>query len=241
MIGGLAEIHSNTKLNNNISPSLPTDAAASSCSSLHQYEEQLKLNYSSEINDACNSLFLNNDYSSHSDGNQEQDHGRYPLRSFIDAWSNEKTSVGRNMASTSPSNLTLSMANHNNTEESSINNIQMGLGISNNMGCGRSNSLSWMNPISTPLGGPLAEALQSTSSPRNSSEEVDGVMGNSKSNNGGLVNLLGWSCCESPKKSSPPRMIVSSPTGVLQRTLVSLSDSSSNSSPTFQWMNSHTK
>lgn len=101
---------------------------------------------------------------------------------------------------------------------------QMGLGMGMGMGMGLANQTneqcrqkqtSW-NPITweSPMGGPLAEVLNSTK---------DCNVKNS------ALNLMtdGWDC--SPRGGDSSRM--ASPTGVLQKTFGSLSDSSTGSSP----------
>ncbi|KAL4187220.1 hypothetical protein AMTRI_Chr09g17830 [Amborella trichopoda] len=157
-------------------------------------------------------------------------------RHFIDAWSQTRDSswpqgtekpLLSSASKLSLSSLTLSMSGN----EEDIDPVQMGLGLSDSE---RESSikrqpLSWMMPVSwqssTP-GGPLAEVLQS-STPTNAASPNNC---NGKSSSGGL-NLMtdGWG--EANSRDSPKQ--VSSPTGVLQKTLASLSDSSSGSSPTF--------
>ncbi|KAJ0968760.1 hypothetical protein J5N97_021637 [Dioscorea zingiberensis] len=98
--------------------------------------------------------------------------------------------------------------------EEAHDQVEMGLGLSD-VGVVKSQRSSWN------IGGPLAEVLH---------------------NNGGLMNLMGNVSHDhevSPEDSQP----VSSPSGVLQKALVSLSDSSSSSSSTskqeiaLQWLN----
>lgn len=104
---------------------------------------------------------------------------------------------------------------------------QMGLGVG--MGLGlmneerqRQNTNNWI-PVSwqSSMGGPLAEVLQSTTNAANAAVTSRGCK-----TPGGL-NLMTEAWDLSPHGS--PRM--ASPTGVLQKTLASLSDSSSGSSP----------
>ncbi|OVA04724.1 WRC [Macleaya cordata] len=197
-----------------------------------QYQETLNLNSYTDFGGSESSetqqqsdqfcLFLNPELTS-LDENLSSDQRQTPRR-FIDAWStatdskptetNNKSSV---FASNkfSPSNLSLSMSGCNSTEEE-IDQIEMGLGV-------KSQTLSWMTPVSwmaSQPGGPLAEVLQSSTSTSKSSI------------NGGGLNLMtdGW-VGSNAETSSPRVTTISSPSGVLQKTLASLSDSSGSSSP----------
>ncbi|GLJ40698.1 hypothetical protein SUGI_0840610 [Cryptomeria japonica] len=122
------------------------------------------------------------------------------------------------------SSLKLSMsAARSSTEEDPLDPTQMGLGVG--MGLGLLNedrhrqTNNWI-PVTwqSPVGGPLAEVLQS-------STNAGGTPRGGCKTSG--LNLMsdGWEL--SPRGS--PRM--ASPTGVLQKTFASLSDSSSGSSP----------
>lgn len=151
-----------------------------------------------------------------------------PPRDFIDAWSNdnnlnteqnnsEPSSVPPANGNLSPSSLNLSMAMAvGNSLDEEIGQIQMGLGPLG--GGGRDASYhhkpqvsSWLSPVqwmgssSTP-GGPLAEVLRPSNVAVCSNQGSDGI--------------------------SPPGTSSSSPSGVLQRTMLSLSDSSVCNSPT---------
>ncbi|XP_054790457.1 growth-regulating factor 1-like isoform X2 [Prosopis cineraria] len=155
-------------------------------------------------------------------------------RGFIDAWSNAETAENNNAnASKSPvssnaklslSSLDLSMAGGSAVDEE-MRSIHMGLGLmepgGNTENGNKTHLASWLTPAaahwggSTP-GGPLAEVLRpSAGAPANeaASNPESPVMTNAES-------------------GSPLATMVSSPSGVLQRTLGSISDCSSNSSPT---------
>lgn len=99
--------------------------------------------------------------------------------------------------------------------------VGMGLGLMNEERQ-RQSTNNWI-PVSwqSPMGGPLAEVLQSTTNAANAAVTSRGCK-----TPGGL-NLMTEAWDLSPHGS--PRM--ASPTGVLQKTLASLSDSSSGSSP----------
>ncbi|KAI4338027.1 hypothetical protein L6164_016381 [Bauhinia variegata] len=156
-------------------------------------------------------------------------------RGFIDAWSNaereannananDKTSVTSN-GKLSLSSLDLSMRGGGCSVDSEMGDFQMGLCLSEADGNARSNNGSkthvtnWLAPApwmgSTP-GGPLAEVLRPSTvattneAPSNPSSPV-------------ITNA---------ESDSPLATMVSSPSGVLQKTFAALSDSSSNSSPT---------
>lgn len=152
-------------------------------------------------------------------------------RGFIDAWSNTGTEENMVSSSTlcsvssdglSPSSLTLSMGGSDSVDEE-MGQIQMGLGLmerDQNNGSGRRSRLSsWHTPASlvTPTpGGPLAEVLRPSTfaiTPVAASHPSSPIAGNGDPN-------------------SSAATMVSSPSGVLQKTFASLSDSSGNSSPT---------
>ncbi|XXG66868.1 hypothetical protein AAC387_Pa06g0345 [Persea americana] len=210
-----------------------------------------------EPNDQC-SLYLNNNFTSLEgpDSNRRQ-----PSRGFIDAWSiasrENPTTPGTTTASElsnngsikSPvlrgknlpfSSLTLSMPSCDGTTLEDMDQIEMGLGVNDSeqdgIGSLKQQPSSWINPIpwlsSTPLGGPLGEVLQSSAAGGSNSASPQ-ACNSSKSPCEGGLNLLtdGWGDVGSTLER-PPRLD-SSPSGVLHRTLVSPSDSSSSSSPTF--------
>ncbi|KAK8658351.1 hypothetical protein V6N13_036559 [Hibiscus sabdariffa] len=143
-------------------------------------------------------------------------------RGFIDAWSTgvsgdnsvAEASVSCN-GKLSLSSLSLSMG-VNSIMDNEMGPIRMGLGASeydeNHEFASKSHLSSWLAPASTP-GGPLAEVLRpsATKSSSNLSSPVTTGGGNS---------------------SSPPVTAMSSPSGVLQKPLASLSDSSDSTSPT---------
>jgi hypothetical protein len=174
--------------------------------------------------DCC--LFFNPDMVSN-----HQEHNPGTTRGFIDAWSNAVTE--ENIANSSamcsvssdglsPSSLTLSMGGSNSIDEE-MGQIHMGLGQiernQNNESGSKSHLSSWLTPASsvapTP-GGPLAEVLRPSTvatATGAASEPSTPIAGTGDS-------------------SSSPAMMVSSPSGVLQKTFASFSDSSGNSSPT---------
>lgn len=154
-------------------------------------------------------------------------------RGFIDAWSNAETGQSNGNANTnnknpaasigklSLSSLDLSMGGSAVNED--VDNVNMGLGLMEPNGNTHTDtkiSLSnWLNPapwVASTLGGPLAEVLRSST-----------------------VTATNEATSNTPspatthvESNSPLGTMVSSPSGVLQKTFVSLSDSSSNSSPT---------
>ncbi|XP_020411995.1 growth-regulating factor 7 isoform X3 [Prunus persica] len=149
-------------------------------------------------------------------------------RCFIDAWSktvinedtmansvnNKDNSSAPSSGQLSPSSLTLSMGGYNSINEE-MGQTQMSLG---NNGNGMKPGLStWLSPpswVASAPGGPLAEVLKpTTSAASNPSSPITAATANGE---------LG----------SPLATTVSSPSGVLQKTFASLSDSSGNSSPT---------
>ncbi|XP_062119993.1 growth-regulating factor 2 isoform X2 [Humulus lupulus] len=152
-------------------------------------------------------------------------------RSFIDAWS--KTNMGETMAHScssvnqssvssqgklSPSSLTLSMGGYGSMNDE-MGRTQIGSGF-NGSDDTKPHVSSWLTPASwataaSPPGGPLAEVLRSSSLTATTSAASDPSSpfpGNGDS-------------------GSPPATAVSSPSGVLQKTVTSLSDSSGCSSP----------
>ncbi|OMO97776.1 Growth-regulating factor 5 [Corchorus olitorius] len=149
-------------------------------------------------------------------------------RGFIDAWSQNansgaETSVSSNGKLSLSSSLSLSMG-VNSIKDKEMGPIHMGLGVSesdqNHEYASKSHLSSWLAPASasTP-GGPLAEVLR-LSKIATATATTDG-----SSNLSSPVTGRGNSC-------SPTVTAVSSPSGVLQRTLASWSDSSGSSSPT---------
>ena len=191
-------------------------------SDMQHYEELPNLNYTVANDSWC--PILNPDLSSIEE-TSVADYGEPPRR-FIDAWSSENITPS---ATNSPyessvsgrdklplSTLTLSMSNA----------IEDGTDI-----CMKSQPLNRMGPDS-PLGGPLAEVLQSSNM---ASPQQSGGASSNKSSSHDLFNLMSKSCCgshEASPRDSPSRL-VSSPSRVLHKALVSLSDSSTSSSPTF--------
>lgn len=139
-------------------------------------------------------------------------------RSFIDAWSNS-TITNKSCVSSSgklsPSSLTLSMGGYNSiNDEISRTHMASGYNESNS----KPHVTSWLTPaswVAPQPGGPLAEVLRPSS--------VTGTASTSAASS--PINGKGDSC-------SPVATTVSSPSGVLQKTLASLSDSSGSSSPT---------
>lgn len=140
-------------------------------------------------------------------------------RSFIDAWS--KTAMEETMARShnvnqssvtsqrklSPSSLTLSMGGSGSINDE-MGQTQIGSGF--NGSDAKSHVTSWLTPTSwaaSSPGGPLAEVLRPSSVTATASAASD------------------------PNSGSPPATAVSSPSGVLQKTPATLSDSSGCSSP----------
>ncbi|ESR54457.1 hypothetical protein CICLE_v10019529mg [Citrus x clementina] len=153
-------------------------------------------------------------------------------RVFIDAWSNangvsngddqiHNTNSGTKSSVSSSGNLSLSPLSlsmgGNSTIDEEMGQLQMGLGLvesSQDHKCDTNPQLSsWLNPDSWAPGGPLAEVLRPSTVPASASGPPSPAAGNGDSD-------------------SPPATTVSSPSGVLQKALVSWSDSSGNSSPT---------
>ncbi|KAF7830779.1 growth-regulating factor 2 isoform X2 [Senna tora] len=180
-------------------------------------------------------LYLNS-YASLNSG-LDQHNRRFPLflnplvedtqkpRGFIDAWSNSgnNNSANANKGSVSSngklslSSLDLSMGGSGGGVDEEMGTIQMGLGLMEPDDGSKDNGTkthlaNWLTPASwltsTP-GGPLAEVLR----PSTVAAAIDTASG-------------------PPSPVVSKAEMVSSPSGVLQTTLASLSDSSSNSSPT---------
>ncbi|KAG5019258.1 hypothetical protein JHK87_015113 [Glycine soja] len=144
-------------------------------------------------------------------------------RGFIDAWSNAESNANTNttnknsaasIGKLSLSSLDLSMGGAAVNED--VGNVNMGLGLMEPNGkthTGTKISLSnWQNPapwVASSLGGPLAEVLRSST-----------VTATTTTNE-----------ATSNTPSPATTTHAESPSGVLQKTLVSLSDSSNNSSP----------
>ncbi|KAF3950295.1 hypothetical protein CMV_023932 [Castanea mollissima] len=177
-------------------------------------------NYEHSRNKDC-TLSFNSDMVS----TQKPDTGT--TRGFIDAWSNSITqeniansstmcTVSPNGRRLSPSSLTLSVGGGNSIGEE-MGKFPMGLGLfgrdqSNDNGT-KSHLTNWLTPassVSSTPGGPLAEVLRPS---------IAGAASNSSSPTAGNGD-----------SGSSPVTMASSPSGVLQRTLPSLSDSSGNSS-----------
>lgn len=147
----------------------------------------------------------------------------HPPRDFIDAWSNDgsnnenynnQSSVTVANGNLSPSSLNLSMAmSVGNSLDNEIGQIQMGFDVARaTKHHHKSQVSSWLNPVSTP-GGPLAEVL------RPSSVAIGSNPGSPcRGNDGDVI--------------SRPTTSASSASGVIQRTILSLSDSSVSNSPT---------
>lgn len=136
-------------------------------------------------------------------------------RGFIDAWSNNTgnadSSVSSDQGNFSPSSLTLTMA----MAAGNILDEQMKIETASDIGDyddHKHEDSSWLDPVSLmPFGqgGPLAEALRP-----------------------GSTTLKGLNSASPYNSISPPATTVSSPSGVLQRTLFSHSDGSVCNSPT---------
>ncbi|PRQ60564.1 putative transcription factor interactor and regulator C3H-WRC/GRF family [Rosa chinensis] len=143
-------------------------------------------------------------------------------RSFIDAWSKNDNGDNNNNSSLpssgklSPSSLTLSMGGYNSISDE-MGQTQMSLGCNHGSGNGIKPRVStWLTPASwvpSPPGGPLAEVLKPTTSAASNPSSPITTNGNHG------------------EFSSPLGTTVSSPSGVLQKTFASFSDSSGNSSP----------
>ncbi|EHA8591726.1 growth-regulating factor 7-like [Cocos nucifera] len=221
-------LHSKTGLSSNSSTPI-----------LQNYDDQLNSNYTAFLNPDLCSL-------------EEDTIGdrRETPRSFIDAWSTENpaaTTKTGNLTSVPTggelplSTLTLSMSG---VEEGGDHQIQMGLGVGDTLV--KTHPLGWMASAS-PLGGPLGEVLQTSNatSPRQGFGADDGRDSGSRR----LINAMsdGFHGSHEASPQESPTRLASSPSGVLQKAMVSLSDSSSSSSPTFaaacrseialQWMN----
>lgn len=156
-------------------------------------------------------------------------------RGFIDAWSNAESNANTNttnknsaasIGKLSLSSLDLSMGGGAVSED--VDNVNMGLGLMETYGKTHTDtkiSLSnWHNPApwvasSSTLGGPLAEVLRSSTVTATTNEATS----NATSSPATTTHA---------ESNSPLGTMVSSPSGVLQKTLISLSDSSNNSSPT---------
>ncbi|KAF5442661.1 hypothetical protein F2P56_035297 [Juglans regia] len=198
-------------------------------------EEPLNLNsyvYFSTCEDTQSKdcpLFLNSDMIS----TQEPHTGT--TRGFIDAWSNAVTEENIANSSTlcsvssngfSPSLLTLSMGGSNSIDDE-MGQLQMGSGLigrnRNNESGSKSDISRWYTPASsvaapTP-GGPLAEVLRPS---------MVAIAAAAASNVSSPTPGNGDSRGDSTRSHAT---MVSSPSGVLQKTFASLSDSSGNSSP----------
>ncbi|KAJ7965268.1 Growth-regulating factor [Quillaja saponaria] len=197
------------------------------------YEEPLYLDSYSIFNSEedqhnkdCH-LFLNPDLVS------RENHQLGNPRNFIDAWSNTETDADNaNARNQSPASsngklslscLNLSMGGSSSIDED-MDQIQMGLGLMESNGNTESGSKThlsnWLTPgswVSSTPGGPLAEVLR----PSSAAATTEAV-----SNSSSPVNTNGG------ESGSPLATVASSPSGVLHKTLASLSDSSSSSSPT---------
>ncbi|CAK9141592.1 unnamed protein product [Ilex paraguariensis] len=164
-------------------------------------------------------------------------------RGFIDAWSNDNPNTQGNSSNInessvslhgnlSPSSLTLSMAMAaGNALDEEMGLIKMGLDVENS-DKHKTQVSSWQSlgswKVST-AGGPLAEALRPSALSAGSNPASPQV---------GNVDLI-----------SPPATAVSSPSGLLHRTVLSVSDNSGSNSPNlaattatpdfvaFRWLN----
>ncbi|PIA27546.1 hypothetical protein AQUCO_07600011v1 [Aquilegia coerulea] len=176
---------------------------------------------------------------------------RQTPRRFIDAWSTARDnstgtnkSAGNSNGKLSPSTLSLSMGSDSAVGED-IDQVQMGLGVidseCDNAGVSKSQPLSWMTPVSwigSPPGGPLGEVLQSSNtvsqlgSKSACPNSVRNTVSRNSSSSGGL-NLMtdDWG---GSRDTSPRAMTISSPSGVLHKTVASPSDSSGGNSPTYK-------
>ncbi|XP_008811877.2 growth-regulating factor 7-like isoform X1 [Phoenix dactylifera] len=214
--------------------------SSSSTPILQSYDDHLNSSYTA---------FLNPDFCSLEE-DTIGDHREIP-RSFIDAWSTENpaaaTTKNGNLTSVPAggelplSTLTLSMSG---VEEGGDHQIQMGLGVGDTLV--KTRPSGWIAPAS-PLGGPLGEVLQTS----NATSPRQGFVADDcrDSGSGGLINCMsiGFHGSQAASPQESPTRLASSPSGVLQKAMVSLSDSSSSSSPTFaaasrseialQWMN----
>ncbi|KAE8661975.1 Growth-regulating factor 7 [Hibiscus syriacus] len=127
-------------------------------------------------------------------------------RGFIDAWSNGVSGDNSGAEASVSCNGKLSLSS-----------LSLSMGISNftdnEMGASKSRLSSWLDPPSTP-GGPLAEVLRPSATATKSSSDLSSPIT-------GTGNYCG-----------PPVTAVSSPFGVLQKDLTSMSDSRGSSSPT---------
>ncbi|KAK9093800.1 hypothetical protein Scep_025269 [Stephania cephalantha] len=211
------------------------------------YQENLNLNSYSDNQHHQNSsdqyyMFLNNELGSL--GDQMCSEQRQRPRQFIDAWSSTRDSSSNeaNKSGISSngkfnlSNLTLSMSGNNNAhQDGNINESQLGLGSVKSL-----MPLSWMNPvpaIASAPGGPLGEVLQSSAASAAAATASSNAATSRSANANVGLNLMtdnwGGSGGGGDASGSPQAPTMSSPSGVLQRTLACLSDSSGSSSPTF--------
>ncbi|KAE8727357.1 Growth-regulating factor 10 [Hibiscus syriacus] len=192
-----------------------------------QWHQLMQIGLASDgsMTDANNSFVLGQNYAA---GDQQpnsfpwflnseiEKSGESTPRGFIDAWSTgvsgdssgAEASVSSN-GKLSLSSLSLSMGINNITD----NELGVCQYDEDHEYASISRLSSWFTPGSTTPGGPLAEVLRPSSATKSSSNLSSPVTGN------------GNSC-------SPPVTAVSSPSGVLQRTPASMSDSIGSSSPT---------
>jgi len=154
-------------------------------------------------------------------------------RGFIDAWSNTETGENNAAAATTKNSAasigklslsSLDLSKGGGAVNEDLGNVNIGLGlmepIANTHTDTKISLSNWLNPapwVASTLGGPLAEVLRSST--------VPGTINEATSNTTSPATTR-------VESHSPLGTMVSSPSGVLQKTLVSLSDSSSNSSPT---------
>eukprot|EP01018_Ginkgo_biloba_P040044 Gb_05477 [translate_table: standard] len=215
--------------------------------SLMSETSQMNLQLSQVTQHHKNSLFNTTRVTTTFGANETVEDEEQPLRHFFDAWPRSRdrstdfssspnisiSSSPRGAGKLSLSPLKLSMPSRSSSgalhhdDDLGIDPTQMGLGVGMGLGLEdrhrptNSNSASWI-PIAwdSPMGGPLAEVLHSTcTTPRECNVNIKTS----------ALNLMtdGWDAT-SPKQSPP---MASSPSGVLQKTFGSLSDSSTGSSP----------
>lgn len=135
-----------------------------------------------------------------------------PRRDFIDAWSTDKSNVIKDSSVGSTGNLSPSALDLSMAMALGNNTIDNGFGLCDMEQREESTQVSsLLNPVS--CGGPLAEVLRVGVCSNPTSPYPTGDGGNSIS-------------------ISPPPTTVSSPSGVLQRTMLSVSDGSACNSPT---------
>lgn len=174
---------------------------------LQYYEDQLNFNYTALLNpDLCSSL-----------EEDTMDNRRETPRSFIDAWSTE------NPAATAEDGNSTSVPT---TGELPASTLKLSMS-----GAGEGTDHQIQIPPVSPLGGPLGEVLQTSGA---TSPRQGFVANGGDSSSGGLINIPshGFHDSHEVRPQATPTRLASSPPGVLQKALVSLSDSSNRSGPT---------